>query len=83
MADYPDNIPDPDLYSEIKEETINEGHITSPFDPGLIDIDTRQPTISNIVDQIKNSEIDLSPAFQRASNLWDQGKQSRLIESIL
>lgn len=83
MVDYTKNIPDPELYSEIKEETIDDGHITSPFDPGLIDIDTKQPTISNIIDQIKNKEIDLAPAFQRASNLWDQGKQSRLIESIL
>ena len=83
MANITEQIPDSDLYSEIKEELINEDHITSPFDPGLIDIDTKQPTISNIIDQIKNNEIDLSPAFQRASNLWDQGKQSRLIESIL
>ena len=54
MVDYTKNIPDPELYSEIKEETIDDGHITSPFDPGLIDIDTKQPTISNIIDQVNN-----------------------------
>ena len=83
MAKEQENIPDPELYLEIKEEPIVEDYITSPFDPGLIDIDTKQPTISNIIDQIKNNEINLSPAFQRKSNLWTQGQQSRLIESIL
>jgi len=71
------------IYQEIKVEDIDEGPIINPFDPTLIDIDTKQPTISNIVDQIRNNEIDLSPDFQRAANLWSKEKQSRLIESIL
>ena len=72
-----------DLFKEITVEEDEYTPISEPFDPTLIDIDTRQPTISNIVDQIRNDEIDLSPAFQRSANLWDRGKQSRLIESIL
>ena len=71
------------IYQEITVEEIDEGPIVNPFDPSLIDIDTKQPTISNIVDQIGNNEIDLAPDFQRAANLWDEEKQSRLIESVL
>ena len=72
-----------DLFPNSFVEEIEEDHITIPFDPGSIDIDTKQPTISNIIDLIRNKEIDLSPAFQRLSNLWNPEQQSRLIESIL
>lgn len=85
MENNVNEVPDvnKDLYSEITVEDIDEGQITTPFDPSLIDIDSRILTISNIIDLMKNQEIDLTPDFQRAGNLWDTGKQSRLIESII
>lgn len=75
--------PNPFLYTEQTVEEEDDGHIAKPFDPLLIDIDTKQPTVSNVIEQIINKELDLTPAFQREKNLWDVGKQSRLIESIL
>ncbi|MDR2441736.1 MAG: DUF262 domain-containing protein [Planctomycetaceae bacterium] len=66
------------------EEDINEEDISSlPFDPKNIRIVTDQPTISNIIERIKNNEIDLSPKFQRKSGLWKLREKSRLIESLL
>jgi hypothetical protein len=66
------------------EEDTNEEDISSlPFDPKNIRITTDQPTISNIIERIKNNEIDLSPKFQRKSGLWKLREKSRLIESLL
>jgi hypothetical protein len=58
-----------------------------PFDPALINIDSRAPTIELLLKRIaqENPEIDLNTEhyFQRKDDLWDVQKQSRLIESIL
>lgn len=59
------------------------GNIFSPFDPRLVDIDSKPMVISNIVERLKYKEIILDPDFQRNTNLWDEKKQSRLIESLL
>ena len=59
------------------------GEDTAPFDSTRIDIDIRQPTISNIIARLEESEIDLVPEFQRQQNLWPIKKQSQLIESII
>ncbi len=59
------------------------GETGSPFDPRLVDIDSKPMVISNIVERLKNEEIILDPDFQRNKNLWDATKQSRLIESLL
>ncbi len=53
------------------------------FIPSDVNI-TQVPTnISNIMDRLENREFDLSPAFQRNGGLWDEEKQSRLIESLM
>ena len=53
------------------------------FIPSDVNI-TQVPTnISNIMERLENQEIDLSPAFQRNSDLWSDEKQSRLIESLM
>ncbi|MCZ2282176.1 MAG: DUF262 domain-containing protein [Bacteroidales bacterium] len=56
-----------------------------PFNPAQIDISTKNPTIDLLVKRLQANpvEIDLYPDFQRKSDLWDAGKQSRLIESLL
>jgi len=78
---------DKDLYKEIpvEEEDAGKMIMEKPFNPALINIDLKSPTISIIVDRMKQNppEIDLYADFQRKDNLWDEGKQSRLIESIL
>ena len=65
-------------------EKIDEsGAITKPFDPKDIDITTKQLSLDNLIKRLKFEEIDFFADFQRLPNLWDNGKQSRLIESIL
>lgn len=53
------------------------------FNPKDIDIKTKTMSMDNIIKRLKEDEIDLAPDFQRNMNLWDDEKQSRLIESLL
>lgn len=55
----------------------------NPFNPRDIDIKTKTMSMDNIIKRLKENEIDLAPDFQRNMNLWDDEKQSRLIESLL
>lgn len=71
----------PDSASGIEVEDLGEDD--PPFDSARIEIDFRQPTISNIVARLEDGEIDLAPEFQRQQNLWSDKKQSQLIESII
>jgi hypothetical protein len=57
-----------------KEET--------PYDPETIRVDTKQLSVRQVYDMIKAEDIDLTPDFQR-NLVWDDLRQSRLIESIL
>jgi len=84
-----DNKENTDLYQEIPVEKEDEGSgselMREPFNPSLINIKREFPTISNLVDMLKQSpsEIDLNTEFQRSGDLWSKVQQSRLIESIL
>lgn len=82
-----ENVIDTDLYKEITVEDEDTGKMImeKPFNPSLINIELKAPTIFNIIDRMKQTppEIDLYADFQRKDDLWDDGKQSRLIESIL
>lgn len=53
-----------------------------PWDPGKIRITTKSFTLREVVDQIKDGDIDLSPDFQR-EYVWKERQRTRLIESIL
>jgi len=57
--------------------------IEHPFDPDKIKVLTENKTINLLLTGIKYNEIDLAPEFQRHAGIWDQGRKSRLIESIL
>jgi hypothetical protein len=75
-----------DLYREITvEDETSPVIIDKPFNPASISIELKSPTISLIIDRLRQEppEIDLFTDFQRKDDLWDEGKQSRLIESIL
>lgn len=67
------------------EELYDEdaGVSVEPFDPKDVDIVSQTMVISNIIDRLKYDEIVLDPDFQRLPNLWDDVKQSRLIESLI
>lgn len=67
----------------IEQEEINEETRLTPFNPSDIDIRDQKLTIDSLVKRLKNNRIDLYPDYQRLPDLWDVGKQSRLIESIL
>lgn len=61
----------------------NEDSIDQPFDPEKIRVDTRPYTIDILLNRIKYGELNLSPDFQRADDIWKPKTRSRLIESIL
>ena len=64
---------DPDAQAEIGE----------PFNPDLIEVQTRSMTIGLMISRLRHKAIDLDPEFQRRRGLWTDVRQSRLIESIL
>jgi len=57
--------------------------IERPFDPDKIKVLRESKTISLLSTRIDHGEIDLAPDFQRLARIWDNGRKSRLIESIL
>lgn len=56
-----------------------------PFDPTQIKVESKTPSLDTLIKRIsgKSIQMDTSNYFQRQDDLWDKGKQSRLIESIL
>ncbi|MBN2533243.1 MAG: DUF262 domain-containing protein [Spirochaetales bacterium] len=67
---------------DISEDLDESSSITKPFDPNQIKIETQQMTLYHIIDRVKHNEINFYTEFQRRPDLWDDTKQSRLIESI-
>lgn len=57
--------------------------ISAPFDPAKIDVFTQSRTIDLLLTRLREGEMDLSPDFQRRANLWNEGRKSGLIESLL
>ncbi|MCB1144529.1 MAG: DUF262 domain-containing protein [Leptospiraceae bacterium] len=53
------------------------------FDPKDINISIEQRSLDTLISRIEYKEIDMSPDFQRNSNLWSDQMMSRFIESIL
>jgi len=65
------------------EDIVGDERITDPFNPALIRVDTRPMTIDLLLSRIEHEELDLQPSFQRKGGIWNEGAQSRLIESML
>jgi hypothetical protein len=72
-----------DIEKDIEDPSIDL--MENPFDPTLIKIETKQPTLDLLIKRIRRNDIqmDTSDYFQRKDDLWDKTQQSRLIESIL
>ena len=70
---------------EIEDEDVGNVLMDKPFNPNEIDITTKSLTIDLLIKRLMADpvEIDLSPAFQRKGDLWDEKRQSQLIESLL
>lgn len=80
MANLFDNIEDIKKNFEGEDEdAVFEG----PFDPTKIDVDISVYNLGTLLEQLEYEEIDLTPDFQRSSDLWPDVAKSRLIESIL
>jgi hypothetical protein len=60
-----------------------EPQMVDPFDPTKIQISQRQNTLFNLINRLRNDEIDMNTDFQRHADLWSPVQMSRLIESIL
>lgn len=68
---------------EPEPEQDDEARDIKPFDPTLISIDPREPSVDIVLRRIVEGAINLQPDFQRMGGIWDDGAQSRLIESML
>ncbi|HOZ15655.1 MAG TPA: DUF262 domain-containing protein [Tenuifilaceae bacterium] len=70
----------------VEYEDVNGNSIMEkPFDPTLIKIETKTPSLDTLIKRIRSKSVQLNTEtyFQRKDDLWDKTKQSRLIESIL
>lgn len=78
------NVEDDDFRVDLETgELSKDTLLMTPFDTAKIDIIVKPMTISKLLDRLENNELKLDPDFQRASNLWDNKRKSRLIESII
>lgn len=69
--------------NKIEESDETKVAIKVPFDPNLIRIRRDPFTLGELIDKIQYNEVNFFTLFQRKDNLWDNVKQSRLIESVL
>lgn len=69
--------------NQVEKEDEGVVTITTPFNPNMIKIRRDPFTISELVDKMEHGEIRFDTPFQRRPDLWDEVKQSRLIESLL
>lgn len=53
------------------------------FIPAMISINQQSLNVYNLMERLENDEIDLQPAFQRHGGIWDDVRQSQLIESLM
>lgn len=53
-----------------------------PWDPEKIRITTKHFSLREVVEQIQDGDIDLSPDFQR-EYVWSEKQKTRLVESVL
>ena len=67
----------------VEEESQGTELISVPFNPQSIRIRRDPFTLGELVDKIQYSEVRFDTPYQRKENLWDDVKQSRLIESLL
>ncbi len=79
---------DPKVNEDGTEQEVNDDSLKlmdKPFDPTKINIETKTPSLDTLIKRIKSKSVQLNTEsyFQRQDDLWDNVKQSRLIESIL
>ena len=78
-----DELESADSGDEDTSTPVVDGEIREPFDPNKIRVRLWTPTVYNLMERLQHGELDLAPEFQRRAGVWNDQKQSRLIESIL
>lgn len=68
---------------DVEDEDTSQGDVPRPFDPNQIRVRQEPYVVYNLMESLKAGELDLAPEFQRKAGIWDEGRQSRLIESLL
>jgi hypothetical protein len=79
LSNIADESDKPEL---IDAEDVSAGGTLKPWDPGKIRITTKSFSLRDVVTQIDDYDIDLSPDFQR-EYVWKARQRTRLVESIL
>lgn len=67
----------------IEREEQGTTGITTPFNPNMIKIRRDPFTLGQLIDKMQYNEVRFDTPFQRKADLWDDVKQSRLVESLL
>ncbi len=68
--------------SDAQDES-GDDDVGVPFNPAQINITPKQDSLRNLIERLKNDEIDMNTDFQRNADLWGGRQMSRLIESIM
>jgi hypothetical protein len=70
---------------EVESIDLSSQLMDKPFDPTKIKIETKTQSLDTLIKRISRKSVAMNTEeyFQRKDDLWDDGKQSRLIESIL
>ncbi len=66
----------------VEAEELEGEALVRPYDPKKIRVDPKTFSLRQIVDMIKDGDLDLAPDIQR-KRVWKMREKSRLIESIL
>ena len=67
----------------VEKEDLSADDIQEPFDPDEIAVTTRTMTVDLLMSRLDTGALNLQPDFQRKAGIWNDVKQSRLIESLL
>ncbi|EKK9972218.1 DUF262 domain-containing protein [Vibrio parahaemolyticus] len=67
---------------KVEREDAESSNDVHPWDPEKIRITTKHFSLREVVDQISDGDIDLSPDFQR-DYVWNERQKTRLVESVL
>lgn len=79
----PQEVTEDGTPSGIEREHTSSDVIQEPFDPDKIAVTTRTMTVDLLMSRLRTGALNLQPDFQRKAGIWDNVKQSRLIESLL
>ena len=71
------------VFSDSDDEGYDETGGEKAFIPADVNIGIKNISLDIMLKRLEYDEIDLSPSFQRKSDLWSKEQKSRLIESLM